>query len=59
MLLVAGAREQSTEVPAETTALLLRLARELPAKTAAAVVADVTGLRKKQLYALLLEMKGG
>lgn len=57
VLLVAGAREQATEVPAEAAALLLRLARELPGKTAAAVVADLTGLRKKQLYELLLELK--
>jgi 16S rRNA (cytidine1402-2'-O)-methyltransferase len=57
VLLVAGAREQATQVPAEAAALLLRLARELPGKRAAAVVADLTGLRKKQLYELLLELK--
>jgi len=32
-------------------------ATELPAKQAAAVVADWSGLRKKQLYEHLLEMK--
>jgi 16S rRNA (cytidine1402-2'-O)-methyltransferase len=58
VLLVAGARERATEVPAEAVALLQRLSRELPAKTAAAVVADLTGLRKKQLYEFLLDLKG-
>jgi 16S rRNA (cytidine1402-2'-O)-methyltransferase len=57
VLLVAGVREQATEVTAEVAALLQRLARELPAKTAAAVVADLTGLRKKQLYDFLLALK--
>jgi 16S rRNA (cytidine1402-2'-O)-methyltransferase len=36
---------------------LQRLALELPAKTAAAVVADHTGLRKKRLYDYLLAVK--
>lgn len=58
VLLVAGARERATEVTPEAAALLQRLARELPAKTAAGVVADLTGLRKKQLYEFLLEIKG-
>jgi 16S rRNA (cytidine1402-2'-O)-methyltransferase len=58
VLLVAGARERATEVTPEAAALLQRLARELPAKSAAAVVADLTGLRKKQLYEFLLEIKG-
>ncbi len=57
VLLVAGAREQSTEITAPISALLQRLARELPAKTAASVVADHTGLRKKQLYDFLLALK--
>ncbi len=58
VLLVAGARNEATEVTAEIAALLQRLAQELPAKTAAAVVADHTGLRKKQLYDFLLALKG-
>ena len=58
VLLVAGARGGTPEVTAEIAGLLQRLARELPAKTAAAVVAEHTGLRKKQLYDLLLELKG-
>ncbi len=57
VLLVAGSRADNTEVTAEIAGLLLRLAQELPAKTAAAVVADYTGLRKKLLYNFLLERK--
>ncbi len=57
VLLVAGARRRALEVTGEIAALLQRLAQELPAKTAAAVVADHTGLRKKQLYDFLLELK--
>jgi len=57
VLLVAGARRADGEIPGEIAGLLQRLARELPAKTAAAVVADFTGLRKKQLYDLLLELR--
>jgi 16S rRNA (cytidine1402-2'-O)-methyltransferase len=37
--------------------LLRRLAQELPAKRAAAIVADWSGLRKKQLYEHLLAIK--
>jgi 16S rRNA (cytidine1402-2'-O)-methyltransferase len=57
VLLVAGSRADTTEVTAEVAALLQRLVQELPAKTAAAVVADHTGLRKKVLYNFLLERK--
>lgn len=57
VLLVAGARDDAPEVTAAIAALLQRLARELPAKTAAAVVAEHTGLRKKQLYDFLLALK--
>mgnify|MGYP001818549809 FL=1 len=57
VLLVAGVREQPTEITAGVSALLRRLAEELPAKTAASVVADHTGLRKKQLYDFLVAVK--
>ena len=57
VLLVAGVREQPTEITAGISALLRRLAEELPAKTAASVVADHTGLRKKQLYDFLVAVK--
>ena len=59
VLLVAGRRDQERELTPEIAALLLRLARELPARRAAAVVADYSGLRKKQLYDFLLAQKTG
>ena len=58
VLLVAGQREDGLELTGEIASLLQRLAREMPAKTAAAVVAEWSGLRKKQLYDFLLELKG-
>ena len=57
VLLVAGQREGALELTGEIASLLQRLAREMPAKTAAAVVAEWSGLRKKQLYDFLLELK--
>lgn len=58
VLLVAGQRDDGLELTGEIASLLQRLAREMPAKTAAAVVAEWSGLRKKQLYDFLLELKG-
>jgi 16S rRNA (cytidine1402-2'-O)-methyltransferase len=57
VLLLAGCgpREQAIDKPVAD--LLLRLAEELPAKKAAAVVADVFGLRKKMLYEYLVEAR--
>lgn len=57
VLLVAGRPQTEQELTAETRRLLLRLAQELPARQAAAVVADCTGLRKKVLYDFLLTTK--
>jgi 16S rRNA (cytidine1402-2'-O)-methyltransferase len=54
VLLVAGRRETEQEISQELADLLLRLARELPIKTAAALVAEWSGLRKKLLYDYLL-----
>ena len=59
VLVVAGKPKTEQAVGAEASALLQRLAQELPAKRAAAVVADCTGLRKKQLYEHLLSLKEG
>jgi 16S rRNA (cytidine1402-2'-O)-methyltransferase len=59
VLVVAGKRAGEQEISAEVSSLLLRLVQELPAKRAAAVVADFTGLRKKQLYDYLLAAKDG
>ncbi len=57
VLVVAGRRGQEGELGADVAALLVRLAEELPAKRAAAVVADLTGLRKRSLYDYLLAAK--
>jgi 16S rRNA (cytidine1402-2'-O)-methyltransferase len=57
VLVVSGRQKGEQELDADVSALLLRLAQELPAKRAAAVVADCTGLRKKQLYEHLLAVK--
>lgn len=58
VLIVAGKPRGEAELDAPTSKLLRRLAQELPAKKAAAVVADCTGLRKKDLYNYLLSVKG-
>ena len=57
VLVVAGRQKSEQAIEADVAALLLRLAEELPAKRAAAVVADCTGLRKKQLYQHLLDLR--
>ena len=57
VLIVAGKPKTEQQIDADVLALLQRLAQELPAKRAAAVVADWTGLRKKQLYDHLLALK--
>jgi len=58
VLLVAGARPRDSALDEGTAQLLRRLAEELPAKRAAAVVADWSGLRKKDLYEFLVADKG-
>ncbi len=57
VLAVSGQRGRDEELTPDITRLLLRLAEELPAKRASAVVADLTGLRKKLLYDYLLGQK--
>ena len=57
VLIVSGRNRQEGDLDARATALLERLVQELPARRAAAVVADLTGLRKKALYDYLLTVK--
>lgn len=57
VLLVAGAPPRESALDESTATLLRRLAEELPAKRAAAVVADWSGLRKKALYEFLVAEK--
>lgn len=54
VLLVAGRREAEREISEQLADLLLRLARELPVKTVATLVAEWSGVRKKLLYEYLL-----
>lgn len=58
VLMVAGAREQREAMDPATLQLLERLAEELPPKRAAAVVADLSGQRKKVLYEHLTGRRG-
>lgn len=59
VLLVAGAGDVAADIDARTAELLALLITELPAKKAAALVAQYTGLRKKQLYEFLVSIKQG
>ena len=61
VLLVSGWKQEQGEdsLAPETAALLLRLARELPAAKASAIVAEHTGLRKRLLYDYLLAEGAG
>ena len=58
VLIVSGRPAVAAELDEATASLLRRLAQELPAKRAAALVAEHTGLRKKSLYEYLLTVKG-
>jgi 16S rRNA (cytidine1402-2'-O)-methyltransferase len=57
VLMVAGRPRGEETLTAEVASLLERLAEDLPARKAAAIVAEHTGLRKKQLYQHLLSKK--
>lgn len=57
VLVVAGRPKGGQELDEATATLLLQLAGELPAKKAAALIAEHTGLRKKALYDYLLQHK--
>ena len=57
VLVVAGQDAAEATLDTATARLLEALAQELPAKKAAALVADHSGLRKKDLYNYLLAKK--
>lgn len=58
VVLVEGNKEEKdASIDAQTARLLERLIEELPPRKAAAVIADVTDYRKKELYNLALTMK--
>ena len=57
VLLIAGQKQDQTEVSADALNLLKLLIKELPLKKAAAVTAEQFGLKKNQLYQLGLELQ--
>ncbi|KEI72513.1 16S rRNA (cytidine(1402)-2'-O)-methyltransferase [Endozoicomonas elysicola] len=60
VVLVEGHKEKKdSEIGRDIEKMLQRLMVDLPIKKAAAVVADLTGLRKKDLYELGLSIKAG
>ena len=56
VLMVAGVKQQNDTFSTEAITLLKRLMQELPLKKAAAVVADIYGLKKNALYQFGLEL---
>lgn len=57
VLVLAGCPQVPQSLDADTASLLKRLSQDLPARKAAAIVADHTGLRKKDLYNYLVAHK--
>jgi 16S rRNA (cytidine1402-2'-O)-methyltransferase len=57
VLMIAGEKQDQTEVSADALNLLKLLVKELPLKKAAAVTAEQYGLKKNHLYQLGLELK--
>ena len=58
VLVVAGANVADQPADhAKTDALLQRLLKDLPVKTAAQLAADLTGLKKNELYSRALALK--
>ena len=58
VILVAGALAAAGESSAEAERVLQALLKELPVKQAAALAAEITGLKKNQLYDRALELAG-
>jgi 16S rRNA (cytidine1402-2'-O)-methyltransferase len=56
VLMIAGEKQDQTEVSADALNLLKLLVKELPLKKAAGVTAEQFGLKKNQLYQLGLEL---
>ncbi len=55
VVLVAGHRAQKDELPADALRTLGLLAKELPLKKAAALTAEIHGVKKNALYKWGLE----
>lgn len=59
VLLVAGSERAAATIDEDVARWLRRLAEDMPAKAAAQIAADVTGLRKKALYEYLVARQDG
>ena len=60
VVLLEGYKAPVSEVvEPQVSKMLVRLMEELPIKKAAAVVADLTGVRKKDLYELGMKIRSG
>ena len=57
VVLVHGAAPVETEISEDAARILGILARELPVSQAAALAAEITGLKKNTLYGLALQLK--
>jgi len=57
VVVVSGRQARQSSVTPELSALLGRMVQDMPAKQAAAIVADWSGIRKKVLYEHLLDLK--
>jgi 16S rRNA (cytidine1402-2'-O)-methyltransferase len=57
VLVVAGAAEQGEQDQQKVDQLLQRLLQDLPVKPAAQLAADLTGLKKNELYQRALALK--
>ena len=57
VLMVAGKTENSDDIPAEVQRTLTLLMKDLPLKKAAALTAEIYGVKKNALYALGLEQQ--
>lgn len=60
VVLVEGYKESATDViEPQVSKMLVRLLEDLPIKKAAAIVSDLTGVRKKDLYELGMQIRCG
>lgn len=59
VVLVHGAAPVEAEISEEAARILSVLTRELPVSQAAALTAEITGLKKNQLYGMALQLKPG
>ena len=60
VVLVEGYKESAADViEPQVSKMLVRLLEDLPIKKAAAIVSDLTGVRKKDLYELGMQIRCG